>query len=534
MSNPENPPTAPILDRLLGIGAALSGERDINRLLERILESAQDIVNADGGTLYRVTDDRFLTFEILRNKSLALHEGPAVGVPVDAAPLALFENGAPVRDKVATCCFHAHRTINIPDVYASDDTVFTGPRLMDAQLDYRTRSLLAVPMKNHENEIIGIIQLVNAIDPATGAVVPFSPANQALVESLASQAAVALTNRLLIDHLEKLFESFVAVINDAIDAKSPYTHGHCARVPELTMLLAQAADRTRSGPMKDFRMTARDAYELRIAGLLHDCGKIVTPVHVVDKATKLQTIFDRIELIDTRFEIIRRDLEIAFLKGEISGPEHDTRLQMMTSDRDFIHKINIGAEFMPDADVARVKGIACRYRWINPNGVTVDFLSADEVDNLTIRYGTLNTQERDIINHHIDVTIRMLEKIPWPRHLRHVPEYAGGHHERMDGRGYPRGLTGEQMSVQARCMGIADIFEALTAPDRPYKTGKTLSEALRILGKMKLDRHIDPDLFDIFVGEKIYMDYARKYLAPEQIDTVDETSIPGYAPVSAE
>jgi hypothetical protein len=276
-------------------------------------------------------------------------------------------------------------------------------------------------------------------------------------------------------------------------------------------------------------MTDKDRYELKIAGLLHDCGKVTTPVHVVDKATKLETIYDRIHLIDTRFEVLKRDLELAFLKNYFTEKELRTRLRGLEDDRRFLHACNIGTERMSEDDVARVRRIA-GYRWRDLTGHEANFLSDDEVKNLTIRAGTLTGEERKIINHHIVATIKMLEALPWPKHLTRVPEYAGGHHERMDGKGYPRGLTREQMSVQARCMGIADIFEALTARDRPYKKGKTLSESLRILGRMKLNQHIDPDLFDIFVRKKVYRRYAEMFLEREQIDDVDESKIPGYQP----
>jgi hypothetical protein len=264
-------------------------------------------------------------------------------------------------------------------------------------------------------------------------------------------------------------------------------------------------------------------------------------VHVVDKATKLQTIFDRVALIDTRFEVVKRDAEIALLKSRMEklGPRHtdvvgDAQLvagiREIESDRDFLRRVNVGSEAMKDEDVARVQAIARRYRWRNGDAERSDFLSEDEIRNLTIRSGTLTSEERQIINHHIEVTIQMLESLPWPRHLKNVPEYAGGHHERMDGKGYPRGLKREQMSVQARCMGIADIFEALTAKDRPYKKGKTLTESLTILGKFKLNGHIDPDLFDIFMWDKVYEKYARQFLDPDQIDEVDVSKIPGYVP----
>ncbi|HEX9184339.1 MAG TPA: HD domain-containing phosphohydrolase, partial [Burkholderiales bacterium] len=276
----------------------------------------------------------------------------------------------------------------------------------------------------------------------------------------------------------------------------------------------------------------KDRYELKIAGLLHDCGKVTTPVHVVDKATKLETIYDRIHLIDTRFEILKRDVELEMLKAggdSQARARYRERLRQIEEDRMFLRAANIGGERMHDDDIARIKRIA-EYRWTDISGHEAKFLSDDELKNLTIRAGTLTPEERQVINHHIVATIKMLEALPWPRHLKNVPEYAGGHHERMDGKGYPRGLKREQMSVQARVMGIADIFEALTAKDRPYKKGKTLSESLEILGKFSLNGHIDPDLFDIFVRKKVYQRYADMFLDKEQIDPVDESRIPGYRP----
>jgi HD-GYP domain-containing protein (c-di-GMP phosphodiesterase class II) len=386
-------------------------------------------------------------------------------------------------------------------------------------------------MKNHDNEIIGVLQLINPRDDRTGEIVTFSSADQRLAESLASQAAVALTNRLLINQLEELFESFIGMINTAIDEKSPYTGGHCQRVPLLTMMLAEAAAETQEGPLADFTMSERDRYELKLAGLLHDCGKVTTPVHVVDKSTKLETIMDRIHIIDTRFEVLKRDAEIEMLKDGSEGARARCveRIAQLENDRVFLRTANIGGERMRDEDVARVERIAA-YRWKDVSGNDAPFLSAEEVENLTIRSGTLTSEERKIINHHIVATIKMLEALPWPKHLQKVPEYAGGHHERMDGRGYPRGLTREQMSIPARVMGIADIFEALTAKDRPYKRGKTLSESLEILGRFKLSGHIDPDLFDVFVRKQVYLRYAEAYLDPDQIDAVEHSSIPGFVP----
>ena len=477
------------LDQLNAIGASLSAERDINRLLEAILTAAKTITRADGGTLYRVTEDRSLRFEIVRTSSLKFYLGGTTGNPIPFYPVQLYKDGRPNHSNVSAYVALTGKTVNIDDAYTAEGFDFTGTRGFDAKTGYRSKSFLTVPMRNHEGETIGVLQLINAQDPLSGEIVPFSSSDQRLAESLASQAAVALTNRMLINQLETLFESFISLINGAIDEKSPYTGGHCQRVPVLTMLLAEAVNETKAGPLADFNMSDKDRYELKIAGLLHDCGKVTTPVHVVDKATKLETIFDRIKLIDTRFEVLKRDLEIEALKQKLSEKDLRDRLRQVEEDRRFLQVCNIGGERMKDEDVAQVKRIA-KYRWRDLSGHEADFLTEDEVKNLTIRAGTLTDEERKIINHHIVATIKMLEALPWPKHLTNVPEYAGGHHERMDGKGYPKGLTREQMSVQARCMGIADIF----------------------------------------VRRKVYRRYAEMFLDKEQIDDVDESKIPGYTP----
>lgn len=583
------------LEELNAVGSALSKEKDLSRLLEAILKAAKRITHAEAGTLYLMEGGERLRFELVQNDALGIAMGGTSGVPIPFYPVRLYDGaGRPNNSMVVAFAALRGETVNIPDAYAAEGFDFSGTRNFDAKTGYRSKSFLAVPMKNHEKETIGVLQLINAKDRLTGEIVPFSDADQRLAESLASQAAIALTNRQLIDQLEKLFESFIGLINAAIDEKSPYTGGHCQRVPVLTMMLADAVCAVDAGPFKDFRMTDADRYELKIAGLLHDCGKVTTPVHIVDKATKLQTIFDRIHLIDTRFEVLKRDAEIAMLRqlmaldadarnsqsapgnlsfpspqggvaggegssdsassvGCASAPRSDIsslglenapraerraaierdyrgRLTQIEADREFLRKCNLGVEAMRPEDQARVRQMASRYTWIDATGKEAPFLTDDEIENLTIKKGTLTAKEREIINHHIVVTIRMLESLPWPAHLKNVPEYAGGHHERVDGKGYPRGLTKDQMSVQARMMAIADIFEALTAADRPYKRGKTLSEALSILGQFALNGHIDPDLFQVFLREKVYLRYAREFLEPEQIDEVDETRIPGYDP----
>ncbi|MCW8853353.1 MAG: GAF domain-containing protein, partial [Gammaproteobacteria bacterium] len=472
--------------------------------------------------------------------SLGIIMGGTSGHEIDFPHLPLFVDGHENLSMVVTSAVINDETINIADAYHAKGYDFSGTREFDQQTGYRTRSILTVPMKNHEGDVIGVLQLINSINEQTGEVQVFSQEDQKLAESLASQAAVALTNKRLMDEQKALFESFIKLIATAIDEKSPYTGGHCKRLPELTMMIAEACDQTDDGPLQEFCMQEKDRYELMIAGWLHDCGKVTTPEYVIDKATKLETIYDRIQTVDTRFEVLRRDAKLDFLEAKLQAnisndvsqieaieKEYNSKLEQYNSDQAFLRKINIGGEFMSDADQQRVRDIA-NHRWRDAAENNLEILTKDEIKNLCIAKGTLTAEERKIINNHISVTIKMLDELPFPKHLKNVSEYAGGHHERMDGKGYPLGLTRDQMSWPARMMGIADIFEALTAKDRPYKKGKTLSECLNILGKMKLDNHIDPDIFDVFVKNKVYLKYAEAFLTADQIDEVDHSKIPGY------
>jgi len=517
------------LEQLNDIGASLSGEKDIDRLLEKILLAAKTITHADGGTLYTVSEDgQRLQFKILRTDSLGIAFGGSSASPVPPhfkdLPLYL-QDGRPNSHMVAAHVALSGETANIADAYHETRYDFSGMRRFDAATGYRSTSFLTVPMKNHEGEVIGVLQLLNAIHQDTGAVRPFTPGDQRLAESLGSQAAVALTNRQLIRQLEVLFESFVKLIDTAIDEKSAYTGGHCERVPELTMMLAEAVNQTTEGPLAGFTLTDKDRYELRIAALLHDCGKITTPVHVVDKATKLETIFDRIELVATRFQALKHAAEAQCWRAVAEGADRQTELarlqqhqQQLDAELAFLRQANKGSERMDDAAVQRVRDIAAAQTWPAGDGTPGPLLSDNEVENLTIRAGTLTAAEREVINHHIVATIHMLEKLPWPKHLAKVPEYAGGHHERMDGKGYPKGLKRDEMSLQARMMGIADIFEALTAADRPYKAPMKLSQALKIMDNFRDNGHIDPDLYAVFVAEQVPQQYAQKFLAEAQRD----------------
>ena len=526
------------ISNLASIGLALSKEKDMNKLLEMILLEAKRIANSDGGTLYMMTDDNCLRFEILMTDSLDFHMGGTSGKEIPFYPVKLYtDDGEPNNSMIAAYVGLTGETVNIKDAYKAKGFDFSGTKMFDEKTGYHSQSFLTVPLKNHEDEIIGVLQLLNAQKPKSNTIISFKSDIQTMVEALASQAAVAITNKNLIKDLENLFESFIKLIASAIDAKSPYTGGHCARVPEITMLLANAVQETKDGPFADIAFNEKEMYELKIAAWLHDCGKVATPEFVVDKSTKLETIYDRVHEVETRFGVIKRDVEIKRLKKELKierneslsleekldkikalQSEYRKTVRILKNDLEFVQESNVGGEFMSGDKKDRVHQIA-NYRW-KPNGKMENFLSEDEIYNLTIPRGTLTPEERKVINDHIVVTINMLEELPYPKHLKNVPEFAGGHHEKLDGTGYPKGLIKDEMTVQARIMAIADIFEALTARDRPYKKGKTLSQAMRILGFMKNDAHIDVDLFEIFVKEKIYLKYAEEYLDPEQIDEV--------------
>ena len=520
------------LHRLSEIGMALSTEKNTDHLFEMILEEAKNITHADGRTLYSINEDGNLNFEILRNDSMNTIMGGTSGIEIPYYPVHLWlDDQTPNQTNVSAYVALSGKTVNIKDAYEEDGFDFEGTKNFDKKSGYHSKSFLTVPLKNHENEIIGVMQLINAQND-DGNVISFNEVMQEQVESLASQGAVALTNKRLVEELKTLFEAFIKLIATAIDKKSEYTGGHCERVPVITMMLADAVAKMKDGKYKDFSMTDDERYELYIAAWLHDCGKVATPPHVVDKGTKLETIFDRIELIKTRMELLKRDAEIAFLKRQLNGQspesfddEYKTTISQIEANMKFIEGCNVGGEFMKPELQDRIKSIA--QQQLNINNKETNVLTDEEVRNLNITKGTLLPEEREIINDHIVITIEMLEQLPYPKNLKNVPEFAGGHHEKMDGTGYPKGLKQSQMSIQARIMAIADIYEALTAADRPYKDGKKLSQAMRIMGFMKNDYHIDEDLFEIFVKYGIYKKYATEYVAETQIDDVDEPSVLG-------
>ncbi len=513
--------------RLNQIGTALSAERNLDRLLEMIVDQARDFTNADGGTLYIMSDDETeLQFAIVQNTSLNIRMGGTGGKITWPSVKLRNPDGSPNHANVSAYSAITGKVVNIADVYHAEGFNFEGTRKFDAETGYRSMSMLVVPMRNHENDIIGILQLLNAHTEMTDEVISFSIENQKMTESLASQAAIALSNNRLIHDLENLLESFIRTIATAIDEKSPYTGGHVRRVSELTMTIAEKINDTKEGTFAGIHFDEEKLKELRISAWLHDVGKITTPEFIIDKARKLETIYDRLEAIKVRFEILKRD----YLLTTIKKPDdkkmrnckqkeidtYDKYVEQLEADYRFIEEINTGSTFMDEKMNLRLNNIAAT-RW-NSGGNIQNLLYDDELYNLRIPQGTLTSKEKEIIKNHVTITHKMLSQLPFPKKLKNVAHYASAHHEKLDGTGYPLGIKDSEIPLQARIIALADIFDALTAKDRPYKKEKTLSEAIKIMGNMVKENYIDADLFELFNKERIYLDYAKRELTSHQID----------------
>jgi HD-GYP domain-containing protein (c-di-GMP phosphodiesterase class II) len=519
--------------RITSVGQALAIEHDFGKLIDMILLKARELTSSDGGSIYlaeRPTSGEHAT-HLRFMRSVLLLDADEFSLPINAKSIA----GYVALTKKHLIIDDVHKLPESAEYRYNSD--------FDKMHNYYTKSMMTIPMTNPSGDIIGVIQLINrkrnfnkklTLEMMEGdEVISFSEKDYELVSSMAGQAAVAIDNQRLLQDQKVLLESFIQLIAGAIDSKSPYTGAHCERVPILTMMLADAACKAQDGVFRYFNLTETEQYELKIAAWLHDCGKVTTPVHVMDKATKLETIFDRIELVKARIEIFRREVEIEYLrsiqhlnglgnKGQLEE-EYSIKLSEIDRIEDLLVNTNYGTEFLADEVIEEIKNIGKIQ--ITIAGKKADLLTKNEIENLCIRKGTLTDEERLIINGHMVETIKMLESLPFPSNLKRVPEYAGGHHEKLDGKGYPKGLYASDMSIPARIMAIADVFEALTAQDRPYKKGKTLSDTMKIMGYMKQDNHLDPDLLDLFITSGVYKEYASKFLPPDLIDEVNEQSI---------
>ena len=503
--------------KLSDIGRALSGVHDLNILLEMIVDQARSFTNADAGTLY-IVENNTLRFQIVQNDSLKIRMGGKTGETIPFPPVELKETN------VSAYVAIKGESINIPDVYDTDLFDFTGPKKFDQSTGYRSKSMLVVPMRNHENDVIGVLQLLNATNPAKNQVIEFSQDYENLSESLASQAAVAITNAKLISTMNELFEAFVKVMATAIDEKSPVTGGHIRRVADLTLTMAEFIHEHDQGKFKDVKFSPDQMYELRIAAYMHDIGKVTTPVEIVEKAKKLQTIFDRIHFIRLRMDYIIQKVKLENQEKKIEllqngsdldeikklDTESDNQIQELVGIRTFINKCNEPGEFLEDETLTKLKEISHR-TFIDSEGNEQPFLSEDELLNLSIRRGSITEAERKKMQGHAAVTLKMLKQIPFTKKLKNIPNFAGAHHEFINGNGYPLGLKGDEIPFEGKIMAVTDIAEALTASDRPYKKAMPLETVYRILRSMSEKGELDNDLVELFIENEIYKIYQKKH-----------------------
>lgn len=503
------------IESLTKIGIALSAERDINKFFNLILDEAINYTNADAGSIYTISDDLSkLDFKIVCTRSKNLKLGVADTAKWPSVPL-FDKDNKPLYKNFVSYVANSGKTAVIEDVYNQNFFDNAGTKKYDSGNDYHSQSMIGIPLKNHEDDVLGVIQLINALDE-NDHIIPFSTACESMLSSLASQAAIALSNRKLILGLESLLRQFIKSIASAIDRKSKYTGDHIARVASLSEMISYKINEDKNY-YAHVNFNDDELNEISIAAWMHDVGKISTPIYVRDKATKLETITDRIELVNTRFELVKTVIERDIA---ITGDNDKAEiLKQIDNYNEFIQTTNIGGEFMTDEALAFLQEIA-DFSYLSGDKKHI-LITENEHRNLSIRKGTLLPEEIQIIREHADISMDMLNELTYPKKLKNVPKYAAAHHEKLNGKGYPLGLDASQLAVQSRLIAIADLFEALTASDRPYKKGKTLSETMRIMGFMAKDEDIDKDLVDLLLDSGLYMEYAHKYLKPEQIDEFD-------------
>jgi HD-GYP domain-containing protein (c-di-GMP phosphodiesterase class II) len=502
------------LEEIMKINLAFSSQHDKNKLLEDILTLTKNLTNADAGTLYiKSKDEQYLSFKVIQNDTLNIKMGGTKN-DLNWPDLAIFQEDGKVNNKmVAVVCANEKRIINVSDVYKTNKYKFEGTKDFDMKTSYRSKSMLVIPLINHENEVIGVLQLINKLK--NGVIINFNKLDEKIIISLASQAAMALTNMQLITSLEDFIDAFVSTIAKAIDTKSPYTSDHIVKVEKIALLVAKAIHEDNTIYEK-VKYNENDYKQIALAAWMHDIGKISMPEHIIDKSTKLEKIYDRIDLIQQRFEIIKLNKEIDFLKNLITKEEYENYIQEINDDFEFLKRINLGGEFMNDDDIKKLELISQK-KYIK-NNEKFALITEDEFYNLSIKKGTLTKEEITIIRNHAQLSLDMISELPFPKKYKDVLNIACNHHEKLNGLGYPRGLKAEEISLEDRIMILADIFEALTASARPYKNAMTLSKVKNILISMANNGELDKDLINFFFNHRILDEYSKEELKSYQLD----------------
>ena len=505
--------------KLIDIGYQISSQKDFNRLLETILLGAKELSGADGGTLYLFNEnDKTLEFKIVNNSSLNIHHGGTKN-HISWPALKIYNENDTINNKnVSIVCATQDKLININDIYHSTTFDFSGAKNFDTNNNYKTTSMLVIPMKNRDNELIGVIQLINKINDNT--IVSFNKDDEALITSMSSQAAMMIQNNQLVKDLEVLLYSLIKSIGTALNEKSNYTARHIDNVAKLSKIIIDGINNN-NDTYKDISFTAEEEEEIKLSAWLHDIGKIATPEHIIDKSTKLETIYDKINIIEAKFEILKRDIEIAFLKGDITQDIKDTKIKQIEKDIIFLNSMNSGELFMNDEFIDKLNSIA-KQDDITINNKKTEVIDKNNLYNLSIKKGTLSAEDREVINNHVVVTYNMLKEVPFPKRFANVSKIAGSHHKTVDGKGYAsKEILNQELTLADRILVIADIFEALSAQDRPYKDPNKLSQIANIFLDMVKNRELDKDLVKVFFQDKLYLEYAQENLSEAQRDTID-------------
>ncbi len=492
--------------KLNAIGIALSQERDLNKLLEGIVRQARHFTHADAGSLY-IREGNRLNFTVAQTASLQKRDGETQPFKSFYLPLS--------KQSIAGYVALTGELLNIDDVYEIPaDVEYQINKRYDQQNNYRSKSMLVVPMRDPAGSILGVLQLINSMT-SDGTVVPFESEYESLILSLASQAAVAIRNVMLIEDIRNLFKSLVRYSAKAIDSRSPHTAGHSGRVAKYSVRMAQAINEETDGRLAGVRFSPEEIEELRMAGWLHDIGKIGVPESVLEKVNKLTDV--EIELIRQRFESVKHGIQARFLEKKVEAltsgnglaaalPGMSEEVCRRLSDIDdafaFITRVNVPGQLSED-DCVRLRELSER-TYVDVSGQTCQFLTRHEYENLSVVNGNLTVKEYREIQAHVTYTLDILEKIPFTSDLRNIPKHAAAHHEYLDGSGYPLGLRREEISLQSRILCIADIYDALSSPDRPYKKATPLGRTLEILRHEAESGKLDADIVDLFIRRRLY------------------------------
>jgi HD-GYP domain-containing protein (c-di-GMP phosphodiesterase class II) len=508
------------IHKLNRIGIALSAERDTQKLLNRILQAGREITSSDAGSLYLVEEvsetEKRLRFKLTQNDSVE------VGFTEFTMPMD--------RRSIAGYVAVTGEILPLDDAYEiPTDAPYQFNRRYDEETNYRTKSMLTIPMKNQKGETLGVLQLINgkrhfgtkltSPELVEREVIPYDSRMRELAYSLASQAAVAYENNVLYENIQTLFEGFVKAAVTAIEQRDPTTSGHSFRVSKLTVGLAELVDRVETGPYAELHFNREQMQEIRYAALLHDFGKVGVREEVLVKAKKLYP--QQLELIRHRFDYIRKALEADHIRRKLEAiqqgqpaetlraldEEYQLRAAELEDYMQFILEVN-EPTVLPEGEFSKLLEIAQR-TYVDGRGIERNFITPEEVRFLSIPKGSLDPDERRQIESHVNHTFDFLAKIPWTKEIKDIPKIARGHHEKLDGSGYPYQVRAPQIPPQTRMMTISDIFDALSASDRPYKKAVPTEKALEILAENVRQGQLDPTLFELFVEAKIYQLTAR-------------------------